>query len=160
MLMGIRRQEIKLKTSSSRREVLIPDHVFEAILEEQKLFEKRRNRRKKDFHRKHYKKLLKDNGLPDIRRRDLRSTFCTLLLKNDFSPKAVSKLIGHAKEIILVDVYGDNANIIPDEIPEPVEFMEEALPKETKGETELLLDVVADTSYYLGNEERSKIKLA
>lgn len=73
-----------------------------------------------------------------------------MLLKNDFSPKAVSKLMGHAKEIISVDVYGDNANIIPDEIPELLEFMDEVLPKEAEGETDRLLDVVADTSCYLG----------
>lgn len=162
------KQEIKLKTSSSRRELPIPDYVFEAIMEERKLYEKRRSRRKKefqdldyiccssygrprskDFHWKHYKKLLKDTGLPDIRWHDLRSTFCTLLLKNDFSPKAVSKLMGHVKEIISVDVYGDNANIIPDEIPELVEFMDEVLPKETEGEDGKLLDIVTDTSYYI-----------
>lgn len=162
------KQELRLKTSSSRRELPIPDYVFEAILEERKLYEKRRSRRKKafqdldyiccssygrprskDFHWKHYKKLLKDNGLPDIRWHDLRSTFCTLLLKNDFSPKAVSKLMGHAKEIISVDVYGDNANIIPDEIPELNEFMDEVLPREREEDADALLDVVADTSYYL-----------
>lgn len=162
------KQEIKLKTSSSRRELPIPDYVFEAIMEERKQYEKRRSRRKKefqdldyiccssygrprskDFHWKHYKKLLKDTGLPDIRWHDLRSIFCTLLLKNDFSPKAVSKLMGHSKEIISVDVYGDNANIIPDEIPELVEFMDEVLPKETEGKDDKLLDIVTDTSYYI-----------
>lgn len=164
------KQELQLKTSSSRRELPIPDYVFEAILEERKLYEKRRNRRKstfqdldyiccssygrprsKDFHWKYYKKLLKDNGLPDIRWHDLRSTFCTLLLKNDFSPKAVSKLMGHAKEIISVDVYGDNANIIPDEIPELLEYMEEVLPEAGKEDTDRLSDVVADVSDYLGD---------
>jgi len=48
--------------------------------------------------------LLKDCGLPDIRWHDLRATFCTMLLKNDFSPKAVAKLMGHAKEIVTIDV--------------------------------------------------------
>ena len=52
--------------------------------------------------------------LPDIHWHDLRATFCTLLLKNDFNPKAVSQLMGHAKEIITMDVYGDNSNIIED----------------------------------------------
>lgn len=36
----------------------------------------------------------------NIRWHDLRSTFCTLLLKNDFNPKAVSKLMGHAKRLL------------------------------------------------------------
>ena len=59
--------------------------------------------RSKNYHWQHYKKLLADNGLPDIRWHDLRSTYCTLLLKNNYSPKAVSKLMGHAKEIITMD---------------------------------------------------------
>lgn len=32
--------------------------------------------------------------------------------------KAVSKLMGHAKEIITMDVYADNRNIIADGVPE------------------------------------------
>ena len=32
----------------------------------------------------------------------------------NFSPKAVSNLMGHAKELITVDVYGDNAQLITD----------------------------------------------
>lgn len=43
------KQEIKLKTSSSRRELPIPDYVFEAIMEERKLYEKRLSCRKKEF---------------------------------------------------------------------------------------------------------------
>ena len=57
--------------------------------------------------------------------------------------------MGHLKEIISVNVYGDNANIIPDEIPELVEFMDEVLPKETEGKDDKLLDIVTDTSYYI-----------
>lgn len=48
-----------------------------------------------------------------------------MLLKNDFSLKAVSKLMEHAKELITVDVYGDNRNIIPDEIPELLSYMKD-----------------------------------
>ena len=149
------KSELPLKTSSSRRELPIPDYVFEAILKERKTYEKNRSRRRKefldadficcssygkprsrDFHWKHYKKLLRDTGLPDIRWHDLRSTYCTLLLKQDFSPKAVSKLMGHAKELITMDVYGDNANIIPEEIPELLSYMEEVMP-EKNGEKDL-----------------------
>ena len=161
------KQEVGLKTNSSYREVPIPDYVFEAILEERQIYEKNRNRRKrefqdldyiccstygrprsKSFHWKYYKKLLSDNGLPDIRWHDLRSTFCTMLLKNDFNPKAVSKLMGHAKEFITLDVYGDNKNIIADGVPEIEAYMEEVLPKAEK--TELfekeLLDIVPDVT--------------
>jgi integrase len=106
------KQEIGLKTESSYREIPIPDYVFEAILQEREIYEKHKSRRKnefqdmgyiccstygrprsKSFHWKYYKKLLEENGLPDIRWHDLRSTFCTMLLKNDFNPKAVAKLM-------------------------------------------------------------------
>lgn len=164
------KQEVGLKSESSYRTLPIPDYVFEAILEQRKWYEKCRNRRKKEFkdldyiccssygrprsksfHWKHYKKLLSDNGLPDIRWHDLRITFCTMLLKNDFNPKAVSKLMGHAKEIITIDVYGDNQGIIADCVPEIADFMEEVMPgPETDDEfKEELLDIVIDTGEYL-----------
>lgn len=60
----------------------------------------------------------------------MRSTFCTLLLKNDFNPKAVSRLMGHAKEIITLDVYGDNREIIADCVDEIQPFIDEVLPTE------------------------------
>ena len=166
----ITKSELPLKTISSRRELPIPDYVFEAILEERKKYESNRRRRQsqfldagyiccsnygkprsKDFHWPHYKKLLKNTGLPDIRWHDLRSTYCTLLLKMDFSPKAVSKLMGHAKEIITMDVYGDNANIIPEEIPELLSYMEEVMPKGSKnGSREnVLLDTLVDVEELL-----------
>ena len=68
--------------------------------------------------------------MPDIRWHDLRATYCTILLKNDFNPKAVSKLMGHAKEIITIDVYGDKQEIIEDclEVLEP--FIDEVIPEE------------------------------
>lgn len=141
------KQEVKLKTPSSERDIPIPDYVFEAILEQRKIYEKNRSRRtsvfddrgyiccsvtgkprSKDFHWAHYKKLLKENCLPDIRWHDLRSTFCTLLLKNDFNPKAVSKLMGHAKELITMDVYGDKREIIADCVDELQPFIDEVMP--------------------------------
>ena len=141
------KQEVPLKTASSQREVPIPDYVFEAIMEERVKYQRNKSRRSKgfqdldyiccstygrprskNFHWKHYKELLKDSNLPDIRWHDLRSTFCTLLLKNDFNPKAVSKLMGHSKEIITVDIYGDNREIIAEKIPELEEFIREVAP--------------------------------
>lgn len=173
--MGRTKCELPLKTPSSRRVLPIPDYVFEAILEERKKYEKCRSRRKatfhddgyiccsyfsgkprsKDFHWKHYKELLKRAGLPDIRWHDLRSTYCTLLLKKDFSPEAVSRLMGHARELITIDVYGDNTNIIPEEIPELTSYMEEVMPKkaaqgfdsETNGEE--VFDTLIDMEEFL-----------
>ncbi len=148
-----RKQEVRLKTPSSYRTLPIPDYVFEAILEQRKIYERNRSRRNsqfqdsdyiccsnygkprsKEFHWKYYKKLLAENGLPDIRWHDLRSTFCTLLLKNNFNPKAVSKLMGHAKELITMDVYGDNRGIIADCVDEIQPFINEVMPTQEVGE--------------------------
>lgn len=68
--------------------------------------------------------------MPDIRWHDLRATYCTILLKNDFNPKAVSKLMGHAKEIITIDVYGDKQEIIEDCLEALEPFIDEVLPEE------------------------------
>ena len=81
--------------------------------------------RSKDFHYKYFKKLLEENNLPNIRWHDLRSSYCTLLLKMNFSPKAVSNLMGHAKELITVDVYGDNAQLITDNTEALDQFIQE-----------------------------------
>jgi integrase len=164
------KKEVSLKTPSSYRVLPILDYVFEAILEERKKYEKNRSRRKtqfldedyiccstygkprsKDFHWKHYKNLLKSIGLPDIRWHDLRSTYCTLLLKNDFSPKAVSDLMGHAKELVTIDVYGDNRRIIPEEIPELISYMQDVMPKkiDERSIEGNVLDIVIDVNEYL-----------
>ena len=160
-----------MKTFSIKRVLPLPDLVFEAIVEERKQYEKNRRRRgryffdgdyiccstygkprSKDFHWKHYKQLLQETGLPDIRWHDLRSTYCTLLLKNNFSPKAVSKLMGHARELITMDVYGDNGNIIAEEIPpELLSYMEEVLPEKKKDNTENVLDTMINVEKFLQN---------
>ena len=175
---GMTKKELPLKTSSSSRILPIPDYVFEAILEERKKYERYKSRRStifhddgyiccssysgkprsKGFHWRHYKELLKKAGLPDIRWHDLHSAFCTLLLKNDFNPKAVSELMGHAKELITMDVYGDNANIIPEEIPELLSYMEEVMPdKFTGDDTESTMqDIMIDVDKYLPKKKTSE----
>ena len=164
------KQEVGLKTKSSYREIPIPDYVFEAILKERQVYERNRNRRKgefqdmdyiccsnygrarsKGFHCRYYKQLLAENGLPDIRWHDLRSTYCTLLLKEAFNPKAVSKLMGHAKELITMDVYADNKGIIADGVPEIEEYMKEVLPnlREIESFKKELLEIVVDVKEFL-----------
>lgn len=147
------KQEVGLKTKFSYREIPIPDYVFEEILKERQVYEANRNRRKREFqdldyicrsdygrprskgfHCKYYKQLLAESGLPDIRWYDLRSTYCTLLLKEEFNPKAVSKLMGYAKELITMDVYADNREIIADGVPEIEAYMEMVLPNMEKNE--------------------------
>ena len=49
-------------------------------------------------------------------------------IKNDFSSKAVSKLMGHSEEIITVDVYGDSQELITDCTVELAEFIEDVVP--------------------------------
>ena len=74
-----------------------------------------------------------------------------LTMKVNGHLQTVSKLIGHAKEIITIDVYGDNQGIIADCVPEIADFMEEVMPgTETDDEfKEELLDIVIDTGEYL-----------
>ena len=164
------KQEVGLKTKSSYREIPIPDYVFEEILKERQVYEANRNRRKREFqdldyiccsaygrprskgfHCKYYKQLLAESGLPDIRWHDLRSTYCTLLLKEEFNPKAVSKLMGHAKELITMDVYADNREIIADGIPEIEAYMEMVLPNMEENELfkNELLEIVVDVTEFL-----------
>ena len=142
------KQEIKPKTPSSIREIPIPDYVFEAILEQRRIYEKNRRRRSKEFrdwdyiccstygnprsksyHQKYYKELLASLGLPDIHFHQLRNTYTTILLKHDFNIKGISHMLGHSKEIISADVYGDTAEIIENCLYAIEPFMEEVLPE-------------------------------
>lgn len=164
------KQEVQLKTPSSYRVLPVPDYVFDAILAEKIKYDKNKRRRSREFqdlgyiccstygrprsrgfHWKYYKKLLADNGLPDIRWHDLRSTYSTILLKNDFNPKAVAKLMGHAKEIVTLDVYVDKNSIISDGIPEIEKYMKEVMPdRSSKGDPLAdVRDVSVDMTEYV-----------
>ena len=56
--------------------------------------------------------------------------------------------MGHAKEIITIDTYGDNKNIIADGIPEIEAYMEEVLPNPEQERLfrQELLEIVVDVS--------------
>lgn len=148
----ITKQEIPLKSYSSYRELDIPDILFEAILVQKKIYEKNRNRRINDqttpfkdlnyiccstygnprsmsFSHVPWKNILKENGLPNIRFHDLRATYCTLLVNKNFNLKAISRLRGHASEIISVDVYTEKSRIINDCLNELEPFIESVAPK-------------------------------
>jgi len=143
------KQEIEPKTKSSYRTIKIPDLVFEAILEEKKLYNARKNRRKREFqdlgyiccstygrprcknyHYKAFKRLLKELGLPDIRWHDLRSTAITQILVSGINPKAAAKFAGHSKEIVTVDVYTDNRKLSVMKLDRLEEFIASVIPKE------------------------------
>lgn len=48
------------------------------------------------------------------------------------SPKAVSNLMGHAKEWITIDVYGDNAQLVSDNTDALDEFIKEIFTKDSR----------------------------
>ena len=71
--------------------------------------------------------------------------------QNNFNPKAVSKLMGHAKELITMDVYGDNKGIIADCVDEIQPFIDEVMPENEANnqlETEDM-DIVIPVEEYL-----------
>ena len=144
------KQEIVLKTYSSERVLDIPDIVFDAIVNERAKYDKNRRRRindkttpffdggyiccstygrprSKSFHFKYYKKLLKDNNLPNITFHDLRHTFATLLLINNFSLKTISCLLGHASTIVTYDVYFDKSEVVVDCTEELAEYIKKVV---------------------------------
>lgn len=142
------KQEIPVKTPSSNRELPIPDYVFEAILEQRRIYEKNRRRRKtefrdwdyiccstygnprsKCFYHKYYKELLEKLELPNIHFHQLRNTYTTILLKNDFNVKGIANMLGHSKEIISADIYGDTAEIIEDCLYAIEPFIDEVMPE-------------------------------
>ena len=141
------KQEVALKTRSSKRVLDIPDIVFNAILEQRRIYEKNRQRRPNQFQDegyiccssygrpqsasycyKEYKKLLSDNGLPNIRFHDLRHTYATILTNYEIDVKAISNSLGHSKTIITVDVYTDKKQMIVDVSEQTQEFAFEIIP--------------------------------
>lgn len=147
------KQDIKLKSYNSERILDIPDMVFEAILNEKQKYERNRHKRindktnpfydhkyiccstygkprSKDFHRRYYLNLLKDNDLPNIGFHDLRHTYTTLLLANNYDLKAVSELLGHASTIITSNVYFDKNRLVIDYTNELNSYIDRVKPKE------------------------------
>lgn len=60
--------------------------------------------------------------------------------------------MGHARELITMDAYGDNGNIIAEEIPpELLSYMEEVLPEKKKDNTENVLDTMINVEKFLQN---------
>ena len=59
--------------------------------------------------------------------------------------------MGHAKEIITMDVYADNRGIIADGVPEIEAYMKEVLPnpEETEIFKKELLEIVVDVTEFL-----------
>lgn len=169
------KQEIPVKSFSSNRELDIPDIVFDAILEQRKIYEHNKHRRKNDktnpfqdlgyiccssygrprsksYNFPYFKKILKENNLPDIRWHDLRATYATLLMKNNFSLKAISKRMGHSKLIITADVYGDKKEIIRDCTDNLIPFMQDVLPNKKDTNIKDLTKQGTEINNFINNE--------
>ncbi len=54
----------------------------------------------------HFKKVVNDIGLPDVRFHDLRHTFAVLSLENGDDLKTLQDNLGHATAGFTLDVYG------------------------------------------------------
>ena len=59
---------------------------------------------------RHFKSVIKESGLPDIRFHDLRHTHATLLLAAGVHPKVVQERLGHSQISLTLDTY---SHVIP-----------------------------------------------
>ncbi len=97
------------KSKSSKREIPIPKillnklreipHVSEYVLA--------KNKRSVDIrtYRRHFKKLLQEADLPDIKYHALRHTFSTRALEVGMDYKTLSEILGHSSVGITLDLY-------------------------------------------------------
>lgn len=74
--------------------------------------------------KKHFKPILREAGLPDIRLYDLRHTSATLALTVGVPPKVVSEQLGHASAAFTLDTY---SHVLPHMQEEAAAKMEAAL---------------------------------
>lgn len=74
--------------------------------------------------KKHFKPLLRETGLPNIRLYDLRHTSATLALTVGVAPKVVSEQLGHASAAFTLDTY---SHVLPHMQEEAAAKMEAAL---------------------------------
>ncbi|GHO94826.1 site-specific integrase [Reticulibacter mediterranei] len=112
------------KTEQSRRKILLPRFVMEALLQERKRQAAMRVRfasvwqerdivfaaraggfRDPSEIRREFKNLLKEAGLPNIRFHDLRHSAATILLSMGIHPKLVQELLGHSSITMTMDRY-------------------------------------------------------
>ena len=55
---------------------------------------------------KHFKKIVKELGLPDVRFHDMRHTYAVISIQNGDDIKTVQANVGHATAAFTLDVYG------------------------------------------------------
>lgn len=127
------KQEIDLKTPSSRRKIKIPDIVFDVMMEERNRYERHRSRRRKEFQDldfiycstygrprtsnylgKQLHDFVLNHDVPYVNWRILRYTYATTILKAGYSLRAVSKTLGHTKKEFTANYYVDMKELIRD----------------------------------------------
>ena len=149
------KQEIKVKTPSSRRSLEMPTVVFDAVMEERSRYQRQRKRRSTQFQDLDYiysssygrprtsgylwkqlNELTTENGLPHTTWRNLRYTYTTTILKAGYELRAVSRSLGHTKKSFTADTYVDMGQIIEGYVAKEPELAEKdeiwgyQLPKE------------------------------
>jgi integrase len=80
----------------------------------------------RNLQRRHFKPILVNAKLPDIRLYDLRHTCATLLLQAGENPKVVSERLGHASIVLTLDVY---SHVLPTMQESATEKLETILKK-------------------------------
>ena len=72
---------------------------------------------------KHFKILLKQAGLPDIRFHDLRHTAATLMLQQGIHPKVVQERLGHSNISMTMDIYSHVLPSMQDEAADKIDAL-------------------------------------
>ena len=87
--------------------------------------------------------------MPEIRFHDLRHTFATLLLVNNYNLKAISLMLGHANTIITSSVYFDKNKIIIDCKKELDALINDIKPRKSEKNNISIIDIELSTKEYL-----------
>ncbi len=107
------------KTEKSRRQILLPDIVYNKFIEWRNIQNSFVFENTEDFvffqcsgnllsHttlNKHFKKLLADCGLDNIRFHDLRHSFASYLVGSGVPINIISQMLGHSKTSTTLDIY-------------------------------------------------------
>ena len=114
------------KTEKSRRPISISTEVAEAIGAGEGLIFQTSSGRPVSPRNvlRHFKQVIAQEGLPDIRFHDLRHTHATLLFKAGVHPKIVQERLGHSQISLTLDTY---SHVIPSMQEEAVEKLDELL---------------------------------
>jgi integrase len=105
------------KTESSRRPITLPDTALEVLkehlenVEDGLIFTTRSGKpiSARNIVR-HFKRVIEEIGLPEIRFHDLRHTHASLLLKAGVNPKVVQERLGHSQISLTLDTY---SHVVP-----------------------------------------------